>query len=198
MIFRDCISTITLHRRCLRRQLPLPPVETEAVNVMDKNKQKEQFNVAYLNALAAQAGINHARTDVDDDSVDIYYIGKGYTGKIRNPQIQLQLKCTSQNLVNGEVIKFPISRKNYDDLRGQNVLCPRYLAVLVVPIECEEWIIHGENSMRLSHSCYWASIRDHPTTTNDESITIDIPLSQRLTATELRNLMLLASNGQSA
>ena len=165
---------------------------------MDKNKQKEQFNVAYLNALAAQAGINYARTDVDDDSIDVYYIGRGFKGKIRNPQIQLQLKCTSQDLINGKILKFPLSRKNYDDLRGKNILCPRYLAVLVVPTNCEAWVTHGENFMQLSHSCYWVSIKDHPATTNEDSITIDVPLSQKLTAAELKALMQLASDGESA
>ena len=45
-------------------------MKTAIAKLMDKNKQKEQFNVSYLNAIAAQAGFIHARTEVDDDSVD--------------------------------------------------------------------------------------------------------------------------------
>ena len=164
---------------------------------MEKNNQKEQFNIAYVNALAAQAGINPAQTHIDDDSIDIFYTGKRYTGKVRNPQIHLQLKCTSQDLVKGSVIKFRLCRKNYDDLRDTNLLCPRYLVVLIVPKDCAAWVTHGESFMQLSHSCYWVSIKNFPETTK-ESVTIDVPLEQKLTAAELNKLMKLASDGLSA
>ena len=148
---------------------------------MNPSLQKEQFNVAYINALAAQAGINRGRADVDDDSVDIFLMGKGYAGKIRNPQIQLQLKCTSQDFVAGSVLKFPLSRKNYDDLRGSDIICPRYLAVLVVPRDETTWIEHADDGMILRNTCYWVSIRDLPDSAN-QTVTVDVPLSQRLTA----------------
>lgn len=164
---------------------------------MDPQKRKEQFNVAYVGAMAAQAGINPARTDVDDDSVDIYFVGRNYSGRIRNPQIQIQFKCTAQNLISGSNIKFSLKRKNYDDLRGRNVLCPRYLAVLLVPADMAEWTEHSAHGMLLRHACYWLSIRDFPDTTAD-SVTVNVPLSQRLTATELERMMRLASDGESA
>ena len=164
---------------------------------MHLTKRKEQFNVAYVGAIAAQVGINNARTEVDDDSVDVYLVGKNYSGRIRNPQIQLQLKCTSQNLVSGAVIKFQLKRKNYDDLRGENVLCPRYLAVLMVPHNENEWIEHSNDGMLLRHSCYWVSIRDLPAISN-ESIVVDVPLAQRLTPQELKRMMTRASDGESA
>ena len=165
--------------------------------MMDRRKRKEQFNVAYVGALAAQVGINNARTEVDDDSIDVYLVGRGYSGKIRNPQIQLQLKCTSQDLVSGSVVKFPLKRKNYDDLRGMNILCPRYLAVLIVPGNEAEWTEHSAEGMLLRHTCYWVSIRDLPDT-DQGSITVEVPIAQRLTAVELERMMLQASNGESA
>lgn len=164
---------------------------------MDPKKRKEHFNVAYIGAIAAQVGINNARTDVDDDSVDVYLVGKNYPGKVRNPQIQLQLKCTSQNLVSGSVIKFQLKRKNYDDLRGKNVLCPRYLAVLLVPNHESEWIEHSDEGMLLRHSCYWVSIRELPDVST-ASVVVDVPLAQRLTPDELKRMMTRASDGESA
>ena len=166
--------------------------------MMDRNKKKEQFNVAYINALAAQAGLNTARADVDDDSVDLLVIGRGFEGSLRNPQIQLQLKCTSQDLISGSQLKFPLSRKNYDDLRGENLVCPRYLVVLVVPSDELMWIEHHSDGMSLRNACYWVSIRHHPDSSNAATVTIEVPLSQRLTTDELRTLMVRASDGESA
>lgn len=57
---------------------------------MDPKKQKEEFNYAYLSALAAHAGINRGDLRVDNDSVDVLFQSVGYRGRrFRNPQIQL-------------------------------------------------------------------------------------------------------------
>lgn len=130
---------------------------------------------------------------MDDDSVDLSLVGKGYSGIVRNPQIDLQLKCTSQNLINGDTLKFPLKKKNYDDLRGDNVLSPRYLVVLVVPSADIDWLEHKDDHMVARNLCYWISIKDFPETTNDTSITLEIPITQRFNSTTLKNLMECAS-----
>lgn len=162
---------------------------------MDLNRQKEEFQYAYLYALAAHAGLNTGAFKVDDDSVDILVAGKGYPSKIRNPQIQIQLKCTAQNLIHGEVIKFRLSRKNYDDLRGDNILTPRYLAVLLVPENTDKWIKYGDNSISLYNNCFWLSLREAPEI-NQETVTVDVPLEQRLKTDTLLEMMQAASNGE--
>jgi hypothetical protein len=162
---------------------------------MDSGKQKELFNAAYVVAMAAQAGFNIKEMKVDDDSVDITICGKGFRGKIRNPQVELQLKCIARReLISGEVIKFPLPIKNYDDLRG-NLLSPRYLVVMLVPSFDDDWIIYHDHSMALNNTCHWVSIKDHPDRENKSSVTVDVPLSQRLTACGLKHMLEKASNG---
>jgi len=164
---------------------------------MDPQKQKEQFNYAYMCALAAHAGLNRVVADVDDDSIDVSFKSKGYLDHpIRSPQIEFQLKCTAQDLVDGEVIKFPLSRKNYDDLRGSNFASPRYLAVLLVPAEVDAWVEHSDHHITLFKSCYWLSLRDAEPTDNEAQITVTIPLAQRLTSATLREMMDRASQGE--
>ncbi|MDP2025629.1 DUF4365 domain-containing protein [Sulfuriferula sp.] len=161
---------------------------------MDIGKRKEQFNVAYVCAIAAQAGLNSSTPVVDEDSIDLMLVGRGFTGRVRNPQIQLQLKCSSQNMISGDVIKFPLSKKNYDDLRGDDVVCPRYLVVLLVPEDDEAWVQHHDDFMSLHNKCYWVSIKDLPDSPNLTSVTVDVPLAQRLTTHNLRELLVHASN----
>lgn len=162
---------------------------------MNSGNRKEQFNVAYVCAMAAQAGLNYATPVVDEDSVDLMLMGKGYAGKLRNPQIHLQLKCTSQDLLSGDFIKFPLPKKNYDDLRSDNVVCPQYLVVLLVPEDHEDWVQHHPECMTLHNRCYWVSIRGYPDSDNQTKVTVEIPLTQRLTTDELRHLMGQASKG---
>jgi hypothetical protein len=165
---------------------------------VDIGKQKEQFNKAYVRAIAAQAGFNPSELDVDDDSVDLELTGRGFRGPVRNPKMQFQLKCTSQDLVSGNVIKYPLPRKNYDDLRGTNVICPRYLAVLLVPDEPTYWVQHHPEHMTMHNACFYVSLRDLPATTNSTTATVEVPLAQRLTTETLTYLMTLASNQGSA
>lgn len=95
-------------------------------------------------------------------------------------------------------IKFPLSRKNYDDLRGTDVICPRYLAVLLVPEQLAHWVHHHPEHMEMHNACYYLSLRDFPSTTNATTVTVEIPLTQRLTTDSLMHLMTLASNRESA
>lgn len=166
---------------------------------MDPQKQKEEFQYAYVCALAAHAGLNRGDFRVDDDSIDITFQAKGDfgPGRRRSPMIQIQLKCSSQNLINGEVIKFPLSLKNYNDLRGDDVVVPRYLAVLLVPEDLDQWIANHDDHIALFKSCHWLSLRHHGPTNNDHSVTVDVPLAQRLTSATLWQMMDCASEGES-
>lgn len=163
---------------------------------MDLNGQKEAFQSAYVRALAAQAGFNVGGFDVDDDSVDLSLRARNFVGaRNRSPIIEFQLKCSSQDLISGPVIKFELSRKNYDDLRGTDQLAPRYLAVLLVPPECGDWVVHHDGHIALHNRCFWLSLRHFPPTTNRTSVIVDVPLAQRLTTETLREMMKAASNG---
>lgn len=163
---------------------------------MDPDKQKEQFSIAYMYALGAHAGLNPGNFIVDDDSIDMMFQGKGYKAKIRNPQIQLQLKCTSAVHMSDGVLKYTLKKKNYDDLRGEDVVVPRYLAVLVVPGDSNAWLVHRDEHMSLHKTCYWYSLRMLPESANVTSVTISIPLEQRLTTTSLLQLMDAASKAE--
>lgn len=164
---------------------------------MYTSARKERFNYAYVCALAAQVGINTADPDVDNDSIDIMFMGRDFPGLIRDPQINVQLKCTHQNLRVGENIRFKLSRKNYDDLRDPRVGAPRYLAVLEVPEHPGDWVSHVTGGTLLQSECFWVSLRGFPNI-DQASITVSVPLSQRLTSESLYELLTLASNVDAA
>lgn len=168
-------------------------------HLMDPQKQKEEFQFAYVCALAAHAGLNRGDFRVDDDSIDITFQAKGNfgPGRIRSPMIQVQLKCSSQELIADDVIKFPLKVKNYDDLRGDDVVVPRYLAVLLVPDNVEHWIAINGDHIALFKSCYWLSLRHCGPTENQISITVEVPLAQRLTSATLWDMIERASAGES-
>lgn len=166
---------------------------------MDISHQKEEFNIAYVRAIAAQAGFSVASPSRDNDSVDMIIVSaqnRKHIGAIRSPKIDLQLKCTSQDILNENILRFPLPIKNYNDLRGEDFANPRYLFVLVVPAEPESWITYTNDSITLNHACYWLSMKDLPPTANTQTVTVEIPISQRLTTAALELLMDSASKGE--
>ncbi len=91
-----------------------------------ENDIKERLSVAYVTAVAAGAGCQVTKLDIDKTSIDA--IVCPISGS--KSQINLQLKATSTSLVVGGEVKFVLPIKNYDDLRDTLSIVPHYLVVL--------------------------------------------------------------------
>jgi hypothetical protein len=163
---------------------------------MYKTQKKEQFSIAFIKAIAAPLGFNPARFEIDDDSVDIVFTSKGYIGKKkRNPQINIQMKCTKMLQSGDGYLHYNLPLKNYDDLRGYDQANPSYLVVVCVPDNEDEWVTCNSNDITLKYSGYWISLRDFPETKNDSTVNIKIPITQKLNKESLQFLMDKASEG---
>jgi hypothetical protein len=92
-------------------------------------------------------------------------------------------------------ISFPLSIKNYDDLRV-DTLSPRILVVLCLPEHHAEWIKHSLDELALRKCAYWLSLRNSPTITNTSTINVTIPLANVLSPDVLASLMQKADRGE--
>jgi hypothetical protein len=107
----------------------------------------------------------------------------------------MQLKCTAQDVVRTEHISFELGKKNYDDLRGTDLLVPRILVVIVIPEQAEEWLEQTEENLVMRRCGYWFSLRSYGETENLTSITLYIPRTNIFTVEVLRNLMTMIGRG---
>jgi hypothetical protein len=156
---------------------------------MTLNNQKEQFSIAYARAIAAAAGFKVYREEVDDESVDIGVARSGGNGTVRSPRCDIQLKCTSQEVLDSTQIRFPLPLKNYDDLRGTDLHVPRILVVLLVPDLVTDWLVQDEQSLRLYRCAYWLTLRGEPATANATSVTVVIPRGNIFGVAALEDIM---------
>src|ERR1700674_2784154 len=133
---------------------------------MDISQRQEQFSLAYLRAVASVAGFTAYKPEVDDDSIDIGLAGRGAEGTTRSPRVELQVKCSSQaGVLGAEHLTFPLTLKNYNDLRPDTVLVPRILLVVLVPENLEEWVTQTEEQLAMRRCGYWVSLRGMEETT---------------------------------
>ena len=159
---------------------------------MDENDQKERFSLAYISAVAAHAGYQVIDGQpIDKDSID----GEIVSDVGRSPRIEFQAKATAQDVLSEDVLRFPLSIKNYEDLRRE-VRVPRLLIVVLLPPRQEDWLVHSEEELRLRHCAYWLSLAGWAPTTNTSSVTVPIPRTQVLNTDQLRILMECADRGE--
>jgi hypothetical protein len=162
---------------------------------MHVTQQKEQFSNAYLRAVAATAGYNVYKPEVDDDSVDWGIGARGGGGTVRSPKLELQLKCTSRNVLQHECVVFPLERKNYDELRFDDYQVPRILVVVLVPDQVADWLVQSEESLVL-HCCgYWLSLRGRDELANAETVTVHLPRTQIFSVDGLTEMMMRIAKG---
>src|SRR5262249_43171513 len=161
---------------------------------MTENEQKQQFNIAYVHAVASRAGYACQVQIVDDDSVDVTLAARGWIHRrsvVRSPRLELQLKATSQDILRADHLEFRLPRKNYDELREEN-MNPRLLVVLLLPAELEGWLRQSEEELILHRGAYWRSLRGMPDVAT-EKVTVSLPRVNLFSVDQLRGLMERAS-----
>ena len=159
---------------------------------MNLNEQKELFSLAYIRAVAACAGYQTIRPELDNDSVD----GMLIADFGRRPRIDFQAKATSQQIVRGENIHFALPIKNYDDLRA-DTRTSRILIVVLMPEEKRQWLTQTQEQLCLRHCGYWISLEGHQMVSNTTSVTVHIPLDNMFNVEQLVDLMTKVEKGQS-
>ena len=165
---------------------------------MDRNRQKEEFSNAFVQAVAATAGFSVVSPPVDDDSIDWQIAQAGGSGTVRSPKLELQLKSTATiEWKDGEdTFPFRLPKKNYEDLRPANVLVPRILVVVRLPEGPERWTEMTDEQLILRHCAYWLSLRGNEESDKMTSVTVYLPTSQRFNVEALQRLMTEIAEGE--
>lgn len=163
---------------------------------MELNQRKEQFSIAYVRAVASVAGFTAYKHEVDDDSVDLGLAARGAMGTVRSPKLDMQIKCTSREILGAVSLAFPLSIKNYNDLRPEDLLVPRILVVVLVPDALEDWLVHSEEQLLVRHCAYWMSLRGMEDRNNVANVTVHVPRNNQFTVDAVREIMNRVGRGE--
>ena len=157
--------------------------------MMELGQRKEQFSHAFVRAVAAAAGFSVSLPGVDYESVDMTLSGGTSEGLTCPPRIDLQLKCSSRELVRGDQVIYPLDLKNYNELKISEVLVPRLLVIVLVPSSESEWIQQTEGELSMRRCGYWLSLLGMPDTTNSANVSVRLPRANIFDVSALRGLM---------
>ena len=158
--------------------------------------RESELSYAYLHAVAAHAGVNCKIGNRHDDNTgtDAHLTAWGdfpNGGSITEVDIKVQLKATIGDPVDhGDHYSYFLNGINqYNDLRCETLTTPRILAVLFLPREEDQWLLHLPNQLVLQKCAYWVSLRGAPETTNASGATVYIPKAQKFNSTGLIDLV---------
>lgn len=154
--------------------------------------RQEALSRAYAAVIAAGAGFTiHPPADFDRDSIDLS-IGAG--GSMR-PRLDVQMKATINLRRSGDVFKFVLRKKNYDDLRVPTMV-PRILVVLGLPRRETAWLNVSVRQLVMRRSAYWLSLAGEPELpATQESKMVCIRQTSRFDVDGLKGLMEMARGG---
>jgi len=159
--------------------------------ILSSNDRQEALSRAYIQAVAGAAGYSIAIPDFDRDSVDLTIASSG----VMRPRLDAQLKATTNIGRVGSAIHFPLSIKNYDDLRIVTQT-PRILIVLEMPKDEKDWVTITVEQLILRKAAYWVSILGMPDVDNDVSVTVPIPVSNVFDVAAVTDLMERSRQGK--
>ncbi len=158
---------------------------------MDLNTKKEEFSYGYLQLLCATNGLALEKTGraIDNIGIDVIIIGTKKINKIYAPRLDVQVKCTSQDIEKENVVKFKLKVEAYNKLRYEYNYAKTILIVVIVPESLEKWLVVENDRIMLRKCGYWICLKGYPKTENDDTITIDIPKKNIISDQTLLHLL---------
>jgi hypothetical protein len=165
--------------------MPVAPRSDQSAE-MALTARQECFGDAFLLAVAGAAGCAVSPRRPDDDSIDWTLSSK----LPRRPKLDVQMKTTTvADDLRGEEIRYPLKRKNYDELILAEVFTPRILVLVTLPRDVREWLSLSPDQLILRRYSYWLSLSGLPESNNEHFVTVSVPRSNLLTVEALKGMM---------
>ncbi|GJO02369.1 hypothetical protein NJB18091_37220 [Mycobacterium marinum] len=154
------------------------------------SEMKQQLSIAYIQMVIAAAGCTAVSFATDYDGVDCGIKSSVEYGYKLGPQLDVQLKCTSQDVVGAEHVSWKIDKRTHHYVSSPKRSNPAVLAVLVVPADHCAWLNVDEERLLTESIMYWTPGCDLPALPDgQESITVKIPRENRFTRETLLGIM---------
>lgn len=136
---------------------------------MDSNHHMEQMSLAFIHAVAADAGLLYERYAEDLTGVD----GVLKSTSLPYPLIEFQAKATSGDIVRDDGIHFELKVDQHNALVG-DYRATRVLFVVQLPDDPADWVSYQPDELRLMCRGWWHSLRNEAESRNQASVTVRI------------------------
>jgi uncharacterized protein DUF4365 len=157
----------------------------------ERSNVQGYFGESFVRVLASAAGLISGKPELDMMGVDLTLYYPGSRGTTQFPVIDVQVKSWSRPAGSADVWHYPMKVAQYNNLAGHAYSVPRFLFLVLVPEESEQYAYADGDALQLRHCGYWLSLADHAPIDVDEqkTITVRVPKRNMLTVPALRELL---------
>ncbi|MGW5444959.1 DUF4365 domain-containing protein [Streptomyces asiaticus] len=157
---------------------------------MGDNGHRGDYGEQFVRALAAAANLDAARRERDRVGIDWNLGYPGRAGTRAFPAIDVQVKSWSTPNDDPDTLRYPLKIKNYNWLAGREWNLPRFLFLVITPVDPACWADATHDHLKLRHAAYWACLHhldplDRP---NTSSCVVEVPRTNLLTVDALHGL----------
>jgi hypothetical protein len=160
---------------------------------------EEGLSRAYVDAVVSRAGM----------TVSIPTRDYGIDGSIRKIGfirgkrcetgigVDFQLKSShSRNIVElfPSRVKYRMEVDAYNNLVF-NSATPRILILVLLAYDSDSWVSTNDHCLSIRRTAWWLSLRGRPESTNQESVTVEIPRGQKFDVTSLKSMIARIEQG---
>jgi hypothetical protein len=160
---------------------------------LDPNQHQGYFGEAFVRALAAAAGLIATKHDLDVTGTDLLVGYKGSRHGPRHPLIEVQVKSCARRQARWRdgCWRYPLARRHFNNLAGNDFPVPRFLALVIVPDHWQHYAVNKTDLLELRHCAYWLSLTDREQVDPDVSgkVPVDVPAGNILTKEALLRLV---------
>jgi hypothetical protein len=156
--------------------VPTQPVarSLDEIATFSLTTAKARFGVAYVKAIATQAGVGMSETPPDEDVLAV-----DATLDFNVAPVRIQIKCTSQFKIDGASATWP-ARDHWRENWTRSRIPVYFVLVILDRLERPDWISHSHRVTSLHAAAFWTRVNDL-----GEADNIVIPKSNKLTAETL-------------
>jgi hypothetical protein len=160
--------------------------------MVDANQHQGQFGEDYVRVLASAAGLAVLDQNMDNDGVDLGFRANGLFHRTRSPRIEAQVKTwSSPGERDGPLRYAGLNEWQFNRLAGKDWAIPRYLFVICVPKNADDYATFSSDGVLLRHLGFYVSLRNEATIENpdrERRAPVFLPRANVLTADTLRRL----------
>lgn len=159
--------------------------------MMTREHRQEALCRAYVQAVAALAGVGTSRPE-PDYGIDLLLreiaVVEGHH-QDTSFQIDLQLRATTRASMTETALVYDLDVNTYNKLRIISAGSPRILIVLVLPEAESEWLSQSPDQLSIRHCAYWLSLEGAQPRTASRSVRVTIPLENVFSPEAVRTLL---------
>ena len=161
------------------------------------NEMKQQFSLAFVHMVVSAAGCSIKHHSTDYDGVDITIASSTKYERYYGPQMELQVKCTAQaDLLVTDTMKWKLDADPFRLLIEPNSYLPRFLGVLLVPVDPSNWLDQDEERLLASSCMYWERANELGTLKKgQQSKVVHLPRKKIFNVAQLQGIMKTIGNG---